>query len=82
MAAILLDKLGKVFNSTRALVCDRLILLAGGVKLDGGEAGDVIGDVVSCGIDFGNGDLGGEGCEQFTKLVVLWCETREERSEL
>ena len=51
MAAMILDKLGKVFNRTRALVCDRLILLAGAVKLDGGEAGDVIGDVVICGID-------------------------------
>ena len=71
--AVFLDELGEVLDGAITLVFDRRVLGAGGEELDGGEALDLIGDVVGRGIDFGDGDggVGVEGAEFF----VFGCET-------
>ena len=42
---------------------DGLCFGTGREELDGGKALDLIGYVVGCGIDFGDGDFGGRGVE-------------------
>lgn len=66
--AILLDELSQVFDGARAGVDDWFLFTAGGEELDGGEALDLVGNVVGCGVYFCNGYLGRggvHGCEFF-----------------
>ena len=58
---VLLDESGEVFDGARAAVEDGRVLAAGGEELDGWEALDFVGDVVGCGVDFGDCYFGGEG---------------------
>lgn len=79
VAAVLGDELGEVLNRARAAVLNGLVLLAGAEKLDGGEALDLIGNVVRGSIDLGDGNLGGEVgvlSVEGSELVVLGGETR------
>lgn len=78
VAAVLGDELGEVLNRARAAVLNGLVLLAGAEKLDGGEALDLIGNVVRGSIDLGDGNLGGEVgvlSVEGSELVVLGGET-------
>ena len=61
----------QVLDSTRARVVNGLVLLAGGEELDGGEALDLLGDVVGRGVHLGDGHLGGVVLEELAQLVVL-----------
>lgn len=76
--SILLDEGGQVFDGTRALVNDGAVLLAGGEKFDGWEAGNLVWNVIGGGIYFGDGDLGIESrfrSVQFGKLLVFRSKT-------
>lgn len=78
VAAVLGDELGEVLNSARAAVLNGLVLLASGEQLDGGEALDLIGNVVGGSVDLGDGNLGGVvGVlgEEGGELIVLGRET-------
>lgn len=55
--AVLLDEVGKVLDSTRALVGDGGVLATGGVELDGRETLDLIRDIVQGGVNLGNDNL-------------------------
>lgn len=59
--AVLLDEVGQILDGAGARVGDGRILAAGGEELDGWEAGDLVGNIVGGGVDFGNCDFGGEG---------------------
>lgn len=61
MFAVLLDEGREILDGARARVRDRVGFGAGGEELDGGEAGDLVGDVVGGRVDFGDGDLFGVG---------------------
>jgi hypothetical protein len=63
VGAFLLDELGEILNGAVALVCDGVGLVAGDKELEGGEALDLIRNVVGGGVDLGDGDLGGGGLE-------------------
>ena len=54
--AFLADELGDVSDAAVARVFDRGVFGAGGEELDGGEARDLVRDVVGGGVDFGDGD--------------------------
>lgn len=58
---VLLDEVCEILDGAGAGVGDWVVLAARGEELDGWEAGDLVGDVVGGGVDFGDGDLGGEG---------------------
>ncbi len=72
------DELGEVLDGAGAVVVDRgRVLLAGGEELDGGEALDLLRDVVGRRVDFGDDDLLGElGVVEVEagELLVLGCE--------
>lgn len=75
--AVLGNELNNVLNSPGAAVGDGLLLSTGGVQLDGGEALDLIRDVVACGVNLGDDDLVLElrvGI-QAAKLLVLGSES-------
>ena len=55
--AVLLDERDQVLNSPGSRVGDGLGLLAGGVQLDGGEALDLIRNVVEGGVNLGDDNL-------------------------
>jgi len=55
--AVLLDEGGEVLDGARARVRDGVGLGAGGEEFDGGEAGDLVGNVVGGRVDFGDGHL-------------------------
>jgi len=59
--AVLLDEGCEILDGARARVRDWVGLCASGEELDGGEAGDLVGDVVGGRVDFGDGDLFGVG---------------------
>ena len=71
VAAVVADELSKGLDGTGTAVLDGLVLGAGLEELDGGEARDVIGNVVGGGINLGDGDLVGEGSVLLGELVVL-----------
>ena len=71
VAAVVADELSKGLDGTGTAVLDRLVLGAGLEELDGGEARDVIGNVVGGGVNLGDGDLVGEGGVLLGELVVL-----------
>ena len=56
--AVGLNECGEVLDSSRTRVFNRGALGAGWVELDGREALDSVGDVISSGVDLGNGHLG------------------------
>lgn len=57
VVAVLLDEVEEVLNGTRSSVVNGRVLGLGGEELNGGEAGNVIRNVVGSGIDLGNDDL-------------------------
>lgn len=71
VAAVVADEVGESLDGAGAVVLYGLGLVAGLEELDGGEAGDVIGDVVGGGVDLGDGDLVGESGVLLGQLVVL-----------
>jgi hypothetical protein len=71
VAAVVADELGEGFDGASARVLHGLVLGAGLEELDGGEASDVIGNVVEGGINLGDGDLVGESRVLLGQLVVL-----------
>jgi hypothetical protein len=71
VAAVVADELGKSLDGAGTAVLDGLVLRAGLEELDGGEARDVIGNVVGGGVNLGDGDLVGEGRVLLGQLVVL-----------
>lgn len=75
VAAVLLDELSQVLNSASTLVGNWRVLLAGWVELDGGEALNLIRDIIEVSINLGDGNLVGEGLEELSQLVVLGCQT-------
>ena len=78
MLPTLLDKSCQVLNRPIAAVSYWVGLVTGEVELDGGEALDLVGDVVGGGVDFGDGDFGGEvlvGGVEGCKFFVLGGET-------
>lgn len=75
--AVLGDELDQVLNGAGARVLNGLVLGTGSVELDGGEALDLIGNVVQGSINLGNDDLVleiGVGIEG-SKLIVLGSES-------
>lgn len=75
--AVVLDELSEVLDGAGTGVDDGFGFAAGGEQLDGGEALDLVGDVVGRGVDFGDGDLGCEsrvGAVQESELFVFWGE--------
>lgn len=58
---VLLDEGCEILDCAGAAVVDGGVFGAGGEELDGGEALDLVGDVIGGCVDFGDGDLGGEG---------------------
>lgn len=71
VAAVVANKLGKSLDGTGTAVLNGLVLGAGLEELDGGEARDVIGNVVGGSVNLGDGDLVGEGGVLLGELVVL-----------
>lgn len=71
VAAVVANELSEGLDGTGTAVLDGLVLGAGLEELDGGEARDVIGNVVGGGINLGDGDLVGEGSVLLGELVVL-----------
>lgn len=71
--SVLLDELDQVLNGAGAGVGDGGILVACGVELDGGEALNLIGNVVGGSVNLGDDDLVLELrlLVQLTKLLVL-----------
>lgn len=59
--AVLLDERSQVLDGAGAGVCDGLRFAASGEELDGGEALDLVGDVVGCGVHLSNGHFAGGG---------------------
>jgi len=55
--AVLLDEGDKVLDGAGAVVLNGLVLLAGGVQLDGREASDGVGHIVGSGIDLSHNNL-------------------------
>lgn len=75
--AVLGDELDQVLNGAGARVLNGLVLGTGSVELDGGEALDLIGNVVLGSINLGNDNLVlelGVGVEG-SKLIVLGSES-------
>lgn len=75
VAAVVADEIGQSLDGAGTVVLHGLVLGAGLEELDGGEAGDVIGDVVGGGVDLGNGHLVGESGVLGGELVVLGSES-------
>jgi len=71
VAAVVANKLSKGLDGTGTAVLNGLVLGAGLEELDGRKARDVIGNVVSGGINLGDSDLVGEGGVLLGELVVL-----------
>jgi hypothetical protein len=71
VAAVVANELSKGLDGAGAAVLNGLVLGAGLEELDGGEARDVIGNVVGGGVNLGDGDLVGEGRVLLGELVVL-----------
>jgi hypothetical protein len=71
VAAVVADELGKSLDGAGTAVLNGLVLGASLEELDGGEARDVIGNVVGGGVNLGDGDLVGEGRVLLGQLVVL-----------
>lgn len=71
VAAVVADKLSESLDGAGTAVLDGLVLGAGLEELDGGEARDVIGNIVSGGVDLGDGNLVGESGVLLGELVVL-----------
>lgn len=59
--SVLLDEVGEILNGARAGVVDGVGFGAGREELDGGEALNLVRDVVGGCVDFGDGNLFGEG---------------------
>lgn len=75
VATVVADEVGEGLNSAGTVVLDGLVLGAGLEELDGGEARDVVGDVVGGCVNLSDGDLVGEGGVLLGQLVVLGCES-------
>ena len=75
VAAVVADEVREGLDAAGAAVLDGLVLGAGLEELDGGEARDVIGDVVGGGVNLGDSDLVGEGGELLGELIVLGSES-------
>lgn len=73
VGAVLLDELQQVLDGAGAGVVNGSVLLASGEELDGGEALDLIGNVVGGGVNLGDGHELGElrRGESLAKLLVL-----------
>lgn len=71
VAAVVADEVGQGLDGAGAAVLDGLVLGAGLEELDGGEAGDVVGDVVGGRVDLGDRHLIGERSVLLGQLVVL-----------
>lgn len=79
--AVLLDELGEVFDGARAGVGDWFLFATGGEEFDGREALDFVGDVVGCGVHFGDGDFGAGGIHG-SELFVFGGQAIGEWSEI
>jgi hypothetical protein len=75
VAAVVADELGKSLDGAGTAVLDGLVLGASLEELDGGEARDVIGNVVGGGVNLGDGDLVGESGVLLGQLIVLGCKS-------
>lgn len=75
VAAVVADEVGQSLDGAGTVVLHGLVLGAGLEELDGGEARDVIRDVVGGGVDLGNGHLVGESGVLGGELVVLGSES-------
>ena len=75
VAAVVANEVGESLDGTGTVVLNRLILGARLEELDGGEARDVIGNVVGGSVNLGDGHLVGEGGVLLGQLVVLGCES-------
>lgn len=71
VAAVVADKLSESLDGAGTAVLNGLVLGAGLEELDGGEARDVIGNIVGGGVDLGDGNLVGESGVLLGELVVL-----------
>jgi len=71
VAAVVANELSEGLDGAGAAVLNGLVLGAGLEELNGGEARDVIGNVVGGGVNLGDGDLVGEGRVLLGELVVL-----------
>lgn len=73
MRAVLVDEGDEVLDSAGASVVNRRVLLASSEQLDGGEALDLIRNIVGGSVDLGDGDELGEGIRsvQLAELLVL-----------
>lgn len=71
VAAVVADEVGQGLDGAGAAVLDGLVLGAGLEELDGGEAGDVVRDVVGGRVDLGDRHLIGERSVLLGQLVVL-----------
>jgi len=75
VAAVVANEVGESLDGTGTVVLNRLILGARLEELDGGEARDVIGNVVGGSVNLGDGHLVGEGGVLLGQIVVLGCES-------
>jgi len=71
MAAIVANEIDEILDGAGAGVVDGLVLGAGFEELDGGEALDLVRDVVGGRIDFGDDNFVGKGLVHLGKLVVF-----------
>ena len=78
--SVLLDEVGKVFDSPCAGILNGRVFGTGREQLDGREASNRVRNIVRGGIDLGDGDLGVNACISIEtgKLVILRRETIEE----
>ena len=78
--SVLLDEVGKVFDSPCAGILNGRVFGTGREQLDGREASNRVGNIVCGSIDLGDGDLGVNACISIEtgKLVILRRETIEE----
>lgn len=74
--AVLLNELSKILDGARAGVLDGLVLLTGGVELDGGEPSNGVGHIVGSGVNLSNHNLVGGVAVQSGELFILGSKTK------
>lgn len=71
VAAVLRNELCEVLDGPGTAVLDGVLLVAGTVKLDGGETLDLIGNIVCGSVNLCDSDEVGEAFEKRAELIVL-----------